>query len=63
MREDVAYVNPVAVAVFVARDARRGESGEAEGETALAVVVNGTEADFVVAFVDGAVVEKFGGVE
>jgi hypothetical protein len=63
VRENVGDVNPVAVAVFVRRDTRGGKSSEAEGKTALAIVVDGAEADFVVTFVDGSVVEEFGGVK
>jgi hypothetical protein len=63
VRKDIAYVNPVAVAVLVRRDARVGKRGEAKGETALAIIVNGTETDLIVAFVDRTVVEKLGGMK
>src|SRR5271165_321814 len=63
MREDAGDMNPVAVAVFVGRAARSGIGDETKRETALAIVVNGAKADFVVAFVDWPVIDEFGGVE
>jgi hypothetical protein len=56
-------MNPVSVAVLVGRAAGSGIGDEAKRDTALAIVVDGAETDFVVAFVDRAVVDEFGGVE
>jgi len=56
-------VNPVPIAVFVGRTAGGGKSSEAEGKTTLAIIVDGAETDFVVTFVDRAVVDEFRGVE
>jgi hypothetical protein len=56
-------VNPVSVAVFVGGAARGGGGDETKRNAALTVIVNGAETDLVVAFVDGAVIEEFGGVE
>ena len=63
MRKDAGDVNPVSVTVFVRRASRRGIGDEAEGKTALAIVVDGVEANFIVAFVYWAVVDEFCGVE
>lgn len=63
MRKNAGDMNPVAIAVFVRRAARGGSGDEPERDTALAIVVNGAETDFVVAFVDGSVVNEFRGVE
>lgn len=63
VRKNAGDVNPIAVAIFVGRTAGRRERGEAKRKATLAIVVNGAEADFVVAFVDGSVVDEFGGVK
>ncbi len=56
-------MNPVSVTVLVRRAARSGIGDEAERQTALSIVVDGAETDFVVALVDRAVVDEFRGVE
>src|SRR5580692_872898 len=61
--KDAGDVDPVSVAVLVGRAARSRTGDEAEGKTALAVVVNGAKPDLVVTLVDGAVVDEFSGVE
>jgi hypothetical protein len=63
MGKDAGDMNPVSVAVFVRGATGSGIGDEAEREAALAVVVDGAETDFVVAFVDGAIVDEFRGVE
>jgi len=63
VRKNAGDMNPVSVAILVGRAAGSGIGDEAERDTALAIIVDGTETDFVIAFVDRAVVDKFGGVE
>src|SRR5580658_6502424 len=63
MGKDARDVDPVSVAILVGRAARSGIGDEAERKAALAVVVDGAKADLVVTFVDGSVVDEFGGVE
>jgi hypothetical protein len=63
MGKDAGDMNPVSVAVFVRGATGSGIGDEAERETALAVVVDGAETDFVVTFVDGTVINEFGSVE
>jgi hypothetical protein len=63
MRQDAGDVDPVSVAVLVGRAAGSGIGDETEGKAALTIVVDGAEADLVVAFVDEAVVDEFRGVE
>jgi hypothetical protein len=56
-------MDPVSVAIFIRRAAGSGIGDKAERETALAIVVDGAEADFVIAFVNGAIVDEFRGME
>jgi hypothetical protein len=56
-------MDPVSVAVFVGRAARGWIGDKAERETALAIIVDGAETNFVIAFVDGAIVDEFRGME
>jgi hypothetical protein len=63
VRKNAGDMNPIAVAIFVGRTAGRRERGEAKRKAALAIVVDRAEADFVVAFVDGSVINEFGGVK
>jgi hypothetical protein len=59
MGQDVEEMDPVSAAVFVGRAARGGMGDEAEGNAALAIIMDGAETDFVITFVDGTVVDKF----
>jgi len=63
MGKNAGDMDPVSIAVFVGRAAGCGIGVEAERQATLAVVVDRAETDFVITFVDGAVVYKFGGVE
>ena len=57
--ENVELMHPVAIGVAIGGAARTGRGGKAERKTALLFVVNRPQTDFVVAFRNGTVVEKF----
>jgi hypothetical protein len=63
MGKNAGDMNPVAVAVLVGRAAGGGIGDQAERKAALPVVVDGAETDLVIAFIDGALVNEFRGVE
>ena len=58
---ELVYGIPIRIAVGCA--AGMGSGDQAEGEATLALIVNRTQAHFVIAFGNGPVVGKFGDVD
>ncbi len=60
-RQVVEEVDPVSEAIFIRGTAGRRIGDKAKRNTALLIIVHGAETDLVIALIDGAVVDEFGG--
>ena len=59
LRKNVELVNPVSEGVPVGRASRSGIGDQTERQAALSLVVHRAQANFVIAFRDGAIVREF----